>query len=103
VPLEHDERRIALADLEALQRAVLEDQERTALALYHDAVVGDDAVALLGIAPVINENADQAPAGLPFPHEDRQSDVERLEAAGLQDVGDNVSGYFSVPLFQPSQ
>ena len=72
VTAERHQRRIALADLEAFEIAVLENQERAAVVLQHRAVVGDDADALLGIAAIVDEDAGEQAARLAFPDPDGQ-------------------------------
>ncbi len=98
VTAERHQRRIALAGLEALEIAVLEDQERAAVVLHDRSMVGDDADAFLGIAAVVDEDAGEQAAGLPLPDPDGQVLVELGEAAGLQDVGQHVGGDFGIPL-----
>ena len=102
VAAERHQRGVALADLESLEVAVLEDQERTVVGLQHRAVVGDDGDALLRIAAVVDEDAAEHAAGLPFADPDGQVLVELGEAAGLQDVGQHVGGDLGVPLLDPA-
>ena len=101
VAAEHHHGRLALADLEALQIAVLEHQERAVAAFDHGAVVGNDADALLGISAVVDENADQQATGLALADADGEILVELGKAAGLQDVGQHVGGDLGVPLLDP--
>ena len=51
-------------------------------------MVGDDGDALLGIAPVVDENAGQHAAGLALANANGEIAFELGETAGLQDVGD---------------
>src|SRR5580692_4842202 len=81
VAAERHQRRIALADFETLEISVLENQERAALVFHHRAVIGDDADALLWIAPVVDENADEQTARLPLTDSDGQVLVQLGEAA----------------------
>ena len=59
IAIECHQRGIALADFEAFEVAVLENEERSALVFHHGPVVGDDADALLRIAAVIDKDPDQ--------------------------------------------
>ena len=54
-------------------------------------------IAFLGIAAVVDEDADQQAAGLAFANADRQVLLELREAARLQDVGEDVGGDLAVP------
>ena len=63
-------------------------------------MVGNDADTFLGIAPIIDENADKYAAGLPFSNADRQVLIELSEAAGLQNIGQHIRGDFGIPLLQ---
>ena len=72
VAAERHQRGIALAGLEALEIAVLENQERAAGVLQHGAMVGDDGDAFLGIAAVVDEDAGEQAARFAFPDPDGQ-------------------------------
>jgi hypothetical protein len=93
---------VGLARLETLQIAVFQNQERTILVLQHRAMVGNDGDALFGIATIINKNPDQQSAGLTLPDADSQVLIELSEAAGLQDIRQNVGGDLGVPALQPA-
>src|SRR5438128_2357106 len=63
VTAEGNQRRIAFARLETFEVAVFKHEERAPLVSKHRAMVRDDADPLRGIAPVVDENAYQHPAG----------------------------------------
>jgi hypothetical protein len=63
-------------------------------------MVGDDADTFLGIAAVIDKDADKHAAGLPLSNADGQVLVELGKAAGLEDVGEHIGGDFGIPLLE---
>jgi hypothetical protein len=63
-------------------------------------VVRDDADTFLRVAPIVDKDADEQAARLSFPNPDGQVLIELCEPAGLQDVGENIGGDFSVPAFE---
>ena len=103
VLLEHDQGRIAPACLEALQVAVFQDQERAIVVLQDCAALGDDRDTLLRIAPVVDENSDQQPLGLPFAHPQGEVALDLDEFAGLQHVAEHVGRNLALPGLEPAQ
>ena len=97
------QRRIALSRLETFEVAVLQHQIGAVLVLQHRAMIGNDGDALLGIAAVVDEDAGENAAGLPFPDTNRQVLVELGETSGLQDVGQHVGRDLGVPLLDAAQ
>ncbi len=98
VAAERHHRRIALVGFQPLEIAVFENQERSALVFQHRSMVGDDADAFLWIPAIVDEDAGEQSARPSFPDTDGQILVELGEAAGLQDVGEDVRGDVGVPL-----
>src|SRR5467141_295809 len=84
----------------AFEISVLENQKRTAFVLQNCPMVGNDADTFLGIAAVIDKDADKHATGLPLSNADGQVLVELGKAAGLEDVGEHIGGDFGIPLLQ---
>src|ERR1700733_14033116 len=76
---------------------ILEKYKLPLFVFHHRAMVGDDADALLRIAAVVNENAEDLATGLPFPNPDDEILVKLRETAGLQNIGQDVRGDLGAP------
>ena len=78
--------------------------EEGAVVVLHDlALLGDDGDALLGIAPVVDEDADQQAVGPALADVEGEAPLDRGEAAGLHDVGDEIGAHLGRPVAQLAQ
>src|ERR1035441_5669791 len=76
---------------------ILENQKRPLLVFHHRAMVGDDADPLFRIAAVVDENAEDLAARLPFPNPDDEILVKLREASRLQNIRQDIRGDLGTP------
>ena len=67
------------------------------------AVFGQRGDALVRIAPVVDEDAEQLPVGAPLADVEREAALDRDEAAGLHDVDDEIRLHLGGPVAQFAQ
>ena len=91
---------LALDDFQPMHAAGLEHEEGAALVLHDRALLGQEGRALLRIAPVVDEHAEQHAVGMPFADVKTQPALEAVEAAGLHDVADQVGAHLVGPVVE---
>ena len=88
---------------EPLDAAAFEHQERAVVVLHDLALLGEIGGVLLGIAPVVDENADQEAVRPPVGDVEGEIAADGGEAAGLHDIGENIGAHLRRPIAQFAQ
>ena len=88
---------LALRGFEPLHAAGLKHEEGAAIVADDGALLGEEGRALLRVAAVIDEHAEQHAVRLPLADMEDEAALEAVEAAGLHDVGDEVGAHFVRP------
>ena len=103
VAIESHDARIALAGFEPLDAAAFEHQERALVVLHDLALLGEIGGMFIGIAAVVDENADQETVRPAVCDVESEIAADRREAAGLNDIGEDVGAHLRTPVTQFTQ
>ena len=97
IAVERHQRRIALPGLMTLHAAVLQHEKGAALVFHDLALLGQNGRPLLGVALVVDQDAEQLSVGAPPANVQRDPLFQLDETTGLHDVGDKIGVNFGCP------
>ena len=80
-----------------------QDQERALVVLHDLALLGEIGGVFIGVAAVVDEDADQETVRPAVRNVESEIAADRGEAAGLNDIGQNVGAHLRTPVTQFTQ
>ena len=86
-----------------LNAAVLQQQVAAVFVLHHLAELGHDGDANRGVAAVVHQQPGQEPVGPAFANVEGETLFDGGEAAGLDDVADEIGAHLGDPAAQQPQ
>ena len=86
-----------------LNAAAFQHQERAVVVLHDLALLGEIGGVLVGIAAIVDEDADQQAVRPPVGDVEGEIAADCGEAAGLHDIGEDVGAHLRAPVAQFAQ